>query len=397
MIDWLNLLLRWAHLIAGIAWIGSSFYFMWLDSHLEPPPESKKDVEGELWMVHSGGFYNVERKRIGPGSMPKTLHWFKYEALLTFITGFLLLNLVYYFSGGAYLIDPNIAPISPAQGVGIGLGVLVVSWFVYDFLWQSKLAEKHGPAATAISLLLATGAAIVFCKLLSGRAAYIHFGAMLGSIMVANVWVRILPAQQKMIDATKEGRTPDFTLSDKAKRRSVHNTYMTFPVLFMMLSSHYPNTYGHPHNWIVLLLLVIFGACTRHAMIAKTSTGKWAGGAAVATLIALVTMTAPQKSSSPVSGAAVDPSTFAKVREILNTRCIACHSPKPQITQYGMVPGGTYFETAQQIHALAERIKIRAVTTKTMPMLNVTNMTDEERDVLGRWVDSGAPVTESAK
>ncbi|MEK7354934.1 MAG: urate hydroxylase PuuD, partial [Bdellovibrionota bacterium] len=215
MAEWLNLLLRWAHLITGIAWIGSSFYFMWLDSSLEAPPPSKKDVEGELWMVHSGGFYLVERKLIEPGSMPKTLHWFKYEALFTLITGFLLLNLVYYFSGGAFLLDPSVSNISHGTGVALGLGVLIVSWIVYDLIWQSKLALEKNAIALTASLALACGAAYVLCHYLSGRAAFIHLGAMFGTIMVVNVWMRILPSQQKMIDATKEGRKPDYTLSAK--------------------------------------------------------------------------------------------------------------------------------------------------------------------------------------
>lgn len=398
MQDWLNLFLRWIHLLTGIAWIGSSFYFMWLDANLLPPEAKKPDVEGELWMVHSGGFYLVERKLIGPGSMPKVLHWFKYEALFTWISGILLLSLIYYFTNGAYLLDPNVARIGAGQGALIGIGTLVVSWFVYDLLWESKFAATYGRFATFLSLALATIAGYVFCSFLSGRAAYIHLGAMFGTIMVANVWVRILPSQRKMVDATKEGRKPDFTLSAKAKRRSVHNSYMTFPVLFMMISNHYGNTYGSSHNFIVLCLLVILGVTIRHVMIAKDATGKWAILPALVSLVALVFLTAPSGAGFLAHGNLENGNvkqgkvTFLQARAILENRCVACHSQNPKMTQFGSVPGGVYFESPEQIHAFAERIKMRAVTTKTMPLQNLTQMTDEERAILGAWIDSGANV-----
>lgn len=394
LMEWLNLFLRWTHLLTGIAWIGSSFYFMWLDSALTPPETKKSDVEGELWMVHSGGFYVVERKKIGPGTMPKVLHWFKYEALFTWITGFLLLSLVYYLTNGAYLLDPNVARIGAGQGTLLGIGTLVISWFIYDFIWQSKFAAKNEAIATFVSLILASAAGYLFCSNLSGRAAYIHLGAMFGTIMVANVWVRILPSQQKMIDATKEGRAPDFSLSAKAKRRSVHNSYMTFPVLFMMISNHYGNIYGNKHNFLALFLLVVLGVAIRHVMIAKNSSGKWAVLPALVSLGVLVYLTLPVSSnaSNANHGSLIhgNPS-FAQVRIILENRCLECHSQTPRNTQFGpAVPGGMYFDSPNQIRMFADRIKVRAVTTKTMPVQNMTGMTDEERNILGAWIDSGA-------
>ncbi len=395
--DWISYLIRWVHLITGISWIGSSFYFMWLDSALEKPATEKPDVEGELWMVHSGGFYEVERKKINAGNMPKTLHWFKYEALFTWISGACLLGVAYYSNASAYMVDPTVAALTPALAVFGSVATLALSWFLYDGLWQ-WVGKKQPGIATAISLLLAAGFAYLFCHFLSGRAAFIHMGAMFGTWMVANVWVRILPAQQKMVDATRENRTPDYAHSGHAKRRSVHNTYMTFPVLFMMLSNHYAMTYSGATNWILLILLILFGASVRHVMVAKEGKGRWAIAPAAASLLALVTLSAQfnhpvgEDSGTP---AAVGPAVaFHDAHAIIQSRCLSCHSKDPVIKTFGPMPGGVSFETIERIHALASRIKFRAVVTKTMPMANLTKITDEERATLGRWIDQGAKVDE---
>src|SRR2546425_10773508 len=265
--DWANLLLRWAHFIAGIAWIGSSFYFIWLDRALTKPEREEPGVEGDLWMVHSGGFYQVEKRRPGPGEVPAVLHWFKWEAMLTWITGIALLILVFYLSG-AYLLDPGVSRIGRGAATALGIGLIALSWPMYDGLWRSPLANR--PAiASLISLSLLTAGTVLVCRLLSGRAAFVHIGALLGTIMVANVWERILPAQQQMLDATRAGRLPGVTLGERAKQRSMHNSYMTFPLLFIMLSNHFPATYASPVNWLVLLLLCLAGGAVRHAMIRR--------------------------------------------------------------------------------------------------------------------------------
>src|SRR5574341_345555 len=386
--DWLNLAIRWIHLIAGIAWIGSSFYFIWLDSHLEAPAPGKANVEGELWMVHSGGFYQVEKRRIGPGQMPRTLHWFKWEAAITWISGFALLTLVYYLSAGAYLLDPAVSGLGVGTAIALGVGLLVLGWLVYDRLWRSPLAD--GPAAPAASLALVAGVVYGLCHLLSGRAAYIHVGALFGTIMVANVWMRILPAQQRMIDATTAGRQPDFSEGERAKRRSVHNSYLTFPVLFIMLSNHYPATYGHRLNWLVLLLLIVAGAGARHVMMAKRGAGRWALAPVVAALVVVVALTAPTR-AAPASavGAAVP---FAAVRAVVNQRCLPCHSAYPTDSAFRAAPAGVTFDSPESIARLAERIRVRAVETRTMPFGNKTGMTDEERALVGRWIAAGAPL-----
>jgi uncharacterized membrane protein/plastocyanin len=261
--EWLHLIIRWFHIIAGIMWIGSSIFFHWLDSHLTVPAEKKPGVEGELWMVHSGGFYQVEKKLVAPSELPATLHWFKWEAGFTWVSGFFLLVLLYYMGGGILLVDPQVSSISVPAATAVGIGVLIVSWAIYDTLWSSALG-KVGPAAITISTALVLGVAFGLTRVLSGRAAYMHVGAMLGTWMVANVWMRIIPAQRALVAAVREGRAPDAELARKAKQRSKHNNYMTYPVIFIMISNHFPNTFGVGSSWIILAGLFFFGAGVRH-------------------------------------------------------------------------------------------------------------------------------------
>lgn len=389
--DWANLLLRWTHLIAGIAWIGSSFYFIWLDRALSKPPQPQPGVEGDLWMVHSGGFYQVEKRRPRPGEVPPVLHWFKYEALFTWITGISLLVLVYYLSG-AFLLDPGTARLSHAAATALGIGLLVLGWVVYDLLWRSPLAARRG-RATVISVMLLAVATYGLCRLLSGRAAFMHIGSLLGTIMVANVWLRILPAQQQMLDATRWGRPADFTLGEGAKQRSVHNSYMTFPLLFIMLSNHFPATYANPQNWLVLLLLFAAGAAVRHAMIGHGGSSRWALVPAALSLAAAMVLSAPKSAAAPAPAAGADsvPPFFA-VRAVIDQRCLSCHSQYQSDRTFGPAPGGVTFDTPESISRLAERIRERVVETRTMPLANKTGMTQAERALLARWLQVGAPL-----
>jgi uncharacterized membrane protein len=382
--DWANLLLRWTHFIAGIAWIGSSFYFIWLDRALTRPEQAKPGVEGDLWMVHSGGFYQVEKRRPGPGEVPAVLHWFKWEAMLTWITGISLLALVYYLSG-AYLLDPSVSRIGRGSAIVVGLGLLVFGWLIYDALWRSPL--PHRPAvATAISLALLTAITVLLCRVLSGRAAFMHIGSLLGTIMVANVWMRILPAQHQMLAATRAGRPADFRLGEQAKQRSVHNSYMTFPLLFIMLSNHFPATYASPVNWLVLLLLFVVGASVRHAMIGRGPSSRWALVPAALALAGAMFLSTPK-------GAAADSvPPFHEVRAVIAQRCQPCHSQYQSDRSFGPAPGGVTFDTPESIARLAARIRVRAVETKTMPLANKTGMTEAERQLLARWISGGAPL-----
>jgi len=389
--DWANLLIRWTHFIAGIAWIGSSFYFIWLDSHLERPEREGGDVEGALWMVHSGGFYQVEKRIIGPGRMPGVLHWFKWEAAITWISGFFLLGVVYYSTRGAYLVDPEVARIPTGAAIGLGLGAIALSWVVYDAIWQSPLRQRPG-AATFLCLVLLVGVAGVLCHWMSGRAAFLHAGAALGTIMVANVWQRILPAQQRMIDATARGEKPDLGEGLNAKTRSVHNSYMTFPVLILMLSNHFPAVYAHPLNALLLVLLFVAGAGARHVMIGPAPGKYWALVPVVGALIALILLTAPDSPSwmRPAREAATP--TYRQVRGVIVSRCLICHSRTPPDASFGPMPGGVAFDTDAQVAALAPRIYVRAALTRTMPLANRTGITPEERDLIARWYRAGAPM-----
>lgn len=395
ILDWLNLLIRWAHFIAGIAWIGSSFYFIWLDSHLEKPAREKADVEGELWMVHSGGFYQVEKRIIGPGRMPAVLHWFMWEATLTWITGLFLLGVVYYSTKGVYLVDAQVAQIPVWVAIVIGIASIIVSWVAYDRIWSSPL--RHRPAfATALCLVLLAGLVWALTDWLSGRAAYIHVGAALGSIMAANVLERILPAQRRMIRATERGEAPDLTEGLNAKTRSVHNTYLTFPVLFLMLSNHFPAVYAHPWSPWLLLLLAVLGAGARHVMVGKGAGRWWALAAAAAALIALVAITARGSATwvRPAAAATAPAAApaYRAVKGVIVSRCQMCHSAQPPDDSFGPMPGGVAFDTDAQIRDYATRIYVRAVLTRTMPIANRTKITDGERMLLARWYENGAAV-----
>jgi uncharacterized membrane protein/plastocyanin len=256
--EWLNLIVRWIHIIAGIMWIGSSIFFHWLDRTLAPPEGGpKKGVEGELWMVHSGGFYQVEKKLVAPEALPKTLHWFKWEAGFTWLSGMLLLLIVYHLGGSMLLVDPSAADTA-VRAHAIGLLTPVVAWFVYDAIWRSPLA-KNPDAASILSAALCVAIAYGLSQVLSGRAAYLHLGAVIGTIMVANVWVIIIPAQRALVDAVKAGRAPDPDRARAAKQRSTHNHYLTYPIIFIMISHHFPSTYGSSWNWAVLVAISLFG------------------------------------------------------------------------------------------------------------------------------------------
>ena len=390
--EWVNLVLRWAHIITGIAWIGSSFLFMWLDSHLEKPDPPRKNVEGELWMTHSGGFYVVEKMDLAPEEVPRTLHWFKWEAAWTWITGFLLLCLMYYYGAEIYLIDRAVADLSRPEAIAIGLALLVGSWFVYDALYKSPLRHR-GVLVECIGfgllILVAYGPTHVF----SARGAYMHIGAMLGTIMVANVWMIIIPAQQKLVDATKAGTALDARLAFNAKQRSVHNNYMTLPVIFIMISSHYPSTFGHEHAWAVLIVVFIAGALVRHWFNLRNAGRSrfWPIPASVVLILAVVyaslpggTMTAEDEDADPV--------TFAEAYDIVARRCVSCHAAKPSDENFDVPPKNVVFDTAEQIRDQAPKIRAVAVLTRTMPVGNETEMTDEERRILGRWIAEGAEI-----
>jgi uncharacterized membrane protein len=386
----LDLLIRWVHLIAGIMWVGNSMLFNWLDRNLIKVDGKGEGHEGEIWMVHSGGFYQVEKKQLAPSEMPAVLHWFKWQNGITWMSGILLLSVVYYLGGGGLLVDPAVASLSPEVATGIGIGTVVGSWLVYDLIWRSPLA-RHGTIAAGLSAALLAGVAVGLTQLLSGRAAFIHVGVVMGTVMTGNVWMVIVPSQRELVAATTEGRKQDSSIAYRAKQRSIHNNYLTFPLLFIMVSNHYPSTYGNKLNWLVLLVLMISGAGVRHFMNIRFTYARWlpaAGSIAGLGIIGLFVLTAPRGAKARVPDG--PPVAFAEAQNIISSRCLACHSANPTDDVWKAAPGGVMFDTPAQIKTMAPRIKERVWVTKTMPLANKTGITDGERDVLARWVQQGA-------
>ena len=389
VVDWLNLLLRWLHMITGIAWIGASFYFIWLDNHLEPPRSQEDDakgVGGELWSVHGGGFYHAQKYRVAPEALPETLHWFKWEAYTTWLSGMLLLAVVYWYGAGVYLIDPAIMELSPPAAVAIAAAFLVAGWIVYDLLCKSPLGQREAPFAVvllALSALLAWS----LCQLFGGRGAYIHFGAVLGTIMVANVFFVIIPGQRKMVAAAERGERPDPAPGIRAKQRSVHNTYFTLPVLFTMTSNHFALTYGHEYNWLVLIAISLAGALIRVYFVARHKGRASLLPIIVAVaLLAAVAMAIMPRSNAALTGAV----EFDTVRNIVYTRCTSCHAAEPTHPGFQAPPAGVILESDRQIVDEALRIHQQTVVTRAMPIGNLTGITDDERAVIDHWYRDGA-------
>ena len=346
---------------------------------------------GGLWAIHAGGFFRVEKRRVAPGQLPEPLHWFKWEAYWTWISGFVLLVLVYYLGAEIYLIDRSVADIGAPTAIAIGVATLVVSWFVYDFLWRSPLAHRPW-LAEAVSVALVVALSFGLSQVFSGRGAYIHVGAVLGTLMAGNVFRVIMPAQRELVAATREGREQDTSLSVFAEQRSLHNNYMTLPVLFVMVSNHYPSTFGHWLSWLVLAVLFLAGAGVRYYFNIRHAKGNflsaWILVAAAAAVAAIAYLTAP---SSP-GGASAQPVPFATVKAIIDQRCRSCHSATPTNEAFEVAPKDVMFDTPDQIKSKAEIIRAQAVASTVMPLGNMTEMTEEERALLGRWIDAGAPL-----
>ena len=387
ILEWLNLLGRWVHLITGIAWIGASFYFVWLDNHLETPADEKareRGVGGELWAVHGGGFYNAQKYTNGVPSMPKNLHWFKWEAYTTLITGAFLMALIYWYQAEIYLIDPSVMALSKPVAIVLGVLTLVVGWLGYDALCKSSLGQKENVMAAVLVVAL-TIIAWGLCQLFSGRGAYMHFGAMLGTIMVANVFFVIMPGQRAMVASTSQGEQPDPIHGIRAKQRSVHNTYFTLPVLFVMISNHYAMTWGHEYNWLILIAMSVAGALIRVHFV-QAHFGKPSplpAGVAALLMIGIITAIAPRPTPSP--DGTVAKVSLEEVHAIVEARCTTCHASQPTHAGFSAPPKGIILETPEQTLAQAGTIHQQSVVTKAMPIGNLTGITEEERATLDRW------------
>jgi uncharacterized membrane protein len=387
--DWMQLIIRWIHLITGIAWIGASFYFVWLDNHLQPPQDAadgERGIGGELWAVHGGGFYVVRKFRVAPESLPATLHWFKWEAYWTWLSGFALLVLLYYVQAPVYLIDKNVADLSPLQAIGISLALLAAGWLFYDQLCK-RLGFGHEAWIAGAMIAFVALAAWGLAHLFSGRAVYIQIGAMLGTIMVANVAHVIIPSQRKLVEAKEQGIAPDPLFGLRGKQRSVHNNYFTLPVLFTMISNHYPLTYGHPQGWLVLLAILLLAAYVRHFFNLRHQ-GRTVWAIPLSAALGAVVLAIAIAPAKPQAGAAAP--TFAQVQGIIAQRCVACHAERPTQEGFAVAPKDLKLDTPEQIAANAQQIYAQAVTTRAMPIGNLTGMTDAERSTIAAWVAAGA-------
>lgn len=424
--EWLNLSVRWVHMITGVAWIGASFYFVWLENNLNRV-NPKDGLAGDLWAIHGGGIYHLEKYKLAPPTMPDNLHWFKWEAYFTWMSGIALLCVVFYANPTLYLLAPG-SSLSGPEGVLLGLGSLLAGWFIYSFLCDSALGKR--PALLGLILfVLLIGAAYGFSKVFSGRGAYLHVGAVIGTIMVGNVFRIIMPAQRALVAAIAENRTPDPALPAKGLLRSRHNNYFTLPVLFIMISNHFPSTYGSQYNWLILAGIAVAAVLVRHYFNTRHNSQKYAWtlpvGALAMICLAYVTgpkpvSTAPEVAKAPAAieyqplpetalGGGLKPASpaapapapaeaapaqasidFDKVHGVIQERCAVCHSAKPTSPLFSTAPAGVMFDTPQQIQQLAPRIQAQAVASQIMPLGNITQMTQQERDLIGTWINQGA-------
>ena len=386
--EWANLAIRWLHLITGIAWIGASFYFISLDNQLDPPADKNPLVRGEQWAVHGGGFYYKRKYLLAPEKLPEKLHWFKWEAYWTWISGFSLFVLIYWGQASSYLIDPTVLPLTPWQAIGISAAMLVGGWVAYDLVCRSRLGENEALLGAIGAAALAV-VAYVSCQIFSGRGAFLQVGAMTGTIMVANVAMVIIPGQRKMVAAMHAGATPDPKYGRWGKQRSVHNTYLTLPVLFIMISPHYPMTWQHPLNWLILLVIGLAGALVRQFFVLRQQgrNALWLPAGAVAAMIGAFVIVQSGKQDY----AAAEVPAFTEVQAIVAARCVSCHAAKPSFEGIAAAPKGVIMETPTQIRRWSASMR-HQVQTEAMPPGNMTEISAEERAKLIAWVAAGAPL-----
>ena len=389
LLDWANLLLRWLHLITGIAWIGASFYFVMLDNSLRPPKnpaDARRGVFGELWAVHGGGFYCSQKFLTGPQGEPLTqdLHWSKWEAYTTWLSGMSLLAVMYWAGASTHLIDSRVLALSQPAAIGISVAFIATGWLVYDALCRA-LFGRDGLMAVLLFAFVVLADWLLH-QVFSARGAYIHVGAMLGTMMVANVFVHIIPGQRRMVAQIRAGQPVDPRPGQVGKQRSVHNTYFTLPVLFIMISNHYPMTYSHPNGWLVLVVMMLAGVLIRQFFVLRhRGQLKWWLPAAGAALLALlIVLLAPK----PVD-AGVGKVAFAAVKSVVDQRCVACHAATPTQPGFAQAPKGVVLESPEQIGQHAAKIA-ETVASGYMPLGNLTGITEEERRLIATWHAQGA-------
>jgi uncharacterized membrane protein len=391
LVDWLDLLIRWLHVVAAIVWIGTSFYFVALDSHLLPPRKSRdsdEGVGGESWEIHGGGFYRIHKFRVAPETIPEPLHWYKWEAYTSWLSGFALLVVLYYLDADSYLVDPSVRDLGTGAAIAISIALLALAWLVYDGLCR-LLGNRELLLAAALVAFVAASAYTV-SELFSARALPIQVGAMLGTMMVGNVLFVIIPGHWELVHAKRAGREPDPMHGIKGKQRSVHNNYLTLPVVLAMLGPHFPFAFAGEHGWLVLVALMLVGAWIRvYFNLRHRGRTVWAIPATAALAVLAIAIAIRPDDAEPAGTAAVP---FAQVATIVEQRCAVCHSMSPTNPSFSSPPAGIAFDTPEQIRARAAAIDEQAVRTRAMPLGNVTEMTDAERELLGRWIAQGAKV-----
>jgi len=388
LMEWMNIIVRVAHITFGIAWIGASFYFVFLENALNRTENIRDELAGNLWAIHGGGFYYLEKYKIAPKQIPKHLHWFKYEAYFTWLSGFALLFIVYYFNAKAMLIDQNVRNLTPIQAIGIGVGSFIIAWIIYHLLCKTPLVKK-GSLFAIIGVILATAFAWFYAHVFNSRAAYIHFGAMMGTLMVANVFFIIIPSQKAMVKAARENKPLNPELGKHAGLRSLHNNYFTLPVLFAMVSNHFPSTFGNKYSWLILAIITLGSGGVKHWLNLRErgQLSVWVFPVSVIILLAAAFISAPGE-----PGACKSNVSFTGINAIIQERCITCHSSKPTDDVYKAPPNGVVYDTPNDIVRMKDKIMQRVVVTKTMPQNNKTGMTPEERDLIRCWIEQGANV-----
>ncbi|MGQ7272854.1 urate hydroxylase PuuD [Marinobacter sp. V034] len=391
--EWLSLIIRWFHVIAGVAWVGASFYFIWLDNHLRKPPEwkVKKGIKGDLWAVHGGGFYEVAKYELGPEEMPPVLHWFKWEAYSTWLSGMALLFTVYYFGSPGYLVDASRADLTPLAAAAIGLGFIGGMLVLYEALIRSPLA-RNGKAFGLVLFALLVAVDWTLFHIFAGRGAFIHVGAVIGTLMVGNVFLGIMPSQRALVRAVENNETPGpevARLAAQAKLRSTHNNYLTLPIIFIMISNHYPMFYGHEYGWAVLAAIGFITAFARHFFNLRHR-GVYRPSilliAAIMTVI-LIGVLAPSPTSVPATPSGSDTKvTDADIQSLIDTHCTGCHAKVPSSPAFQAPPAGIAFDSLEAVKQHREKVLQAAVNSQYMPLGNMTGMKPEERKMLGRWL-----------
>ncbi|MEX0909342.1 MAG: urate hydroxylase PuuD [Gemmatimonadaceae bacterium] len=383
-----DLVARWVHIIAGIMWVGNSLLFNWLDRNLETRKDAAPGSLGEIWLLHSGAFYHVDKTLLGGRALPRPLHWFVVQAMTTWGSGVVLLIAVYWAGGRAAMADSGVALLNHGQAVLVGIAAIVLGSALYDAM-QRTVAARAPRLASAAWMTGLTAISLALTQLLSGRAAFLHVGAMLGTIMAMNVAHTIVPSQRQLVASVGGGGVADPAVSARAKLVSIHNNYFVFPVIVLMASSHFPNIYANRLSWLLLLILVAGGTVVRHVLNIRYTMPRWPAAFAATILVGVAALYATVRlGASPPLPAGADssvPVTFADVRSVIDRRCTVCHSARPSDMTFGAAPGGVRFDSPGEIESHAARIHERAVLTRTMPPANKTAMTDAERALLGRW------------